>query len=127
MNYMLGKMEFVLIFIIQNRVPVRFTAWELGNLKLLFNSRVKINDIIVINRQKKPSVETLLSPLSSEFWRLSVLSGGTQRRKAFRHAKLLVGLRHLYVTFSVFFLHAVSNSRVSRGNLGNEWLFFLIN
>ena len=36
-------------------------------------------------RQTEPSVETLRSPLSSEFWRHCVLSGGTQRRALPRH------------------------------------------
>ena len=32
------------------------------------------------DRGKKPSVKTLCCPLSAEFWRHSMLSGGTQRR-----------------------------------------------
>ena len=31
-------------------------------------------------RQREPSVKTIHSPLSAEFWRHCVLSGGTQRR-----------------------------------------------
>ena len=37
------------------------------------------------DRQREPSVKTLLSPLSAEFWRLCVLSGRTQRRALPRH------------------------------------------
>ena len=41
----------------------------------------------VIGRQREPSVETLRSPLSAEFWRHCVLSGRTQRRAAGTRAK----------------------------------------
>ena len=36
-------------------------------------------------RQREPSVKTLRSLLSAEFWRQCVLRGGTQRRALFRH------------------------------------------
>ena len=36
-------------------------------------------------RQREPSVKTLRSSLSTEFWRHFVLSGGTQRRALSRH------------------------------------------
>ena len=36
-------------------------------------------------RQEEPSVKTLRFPLSAEFWRHCVLSGGTQRRALPRH------------------------------------------
>ena len=36
-------------------------------------------------RQREPSVKTLRSPLSAEFWRHCVLSGGSQRRPLSRH------------------------------------------
>ena len=36
-------------------------------------------------RQRQPSVNTLRSPLSAEFWRHGVLSGRTQRRALPRH------------------------------------------
>ena len=36
-------------------------------------------------RQREPSVKTLRSPLSAEFWRHCVLSGRTQRRALPRH------------------------------------------
>ena len=36
-------------------------------------------------RQREPSVKTLRSPLSAEFWRHCVLSGRTQRRACPRH------------------------------------------
>ena len=37
------------------------------------------------SRQREPSVKTLRSPLSAEFWRHCVLTGGTQRRALSRH------------------------------------------
>ena len=36
-------------------------------------------------RQREPSVKTLCFPLSAEFWRHCILSGGTQRRCLPRH------------------------------------------
>ena len=36
-------------------------------------------------RQREPSVKTLRSPLSAEFWKHCVLSGRTQRRACPRH------------------------------------------
>ena len=36
-------------------------------------------------RQREPSVKTLRSPLSAEFWRHCVLNGRTQRRAQLRH------------------------------------------
>ena len=33
-------------------------------------------------RQRKPSIKTLGSPLSAEFWKYCVLSGGTQHHNA---------------------------------------------
>ena len=36
-------------------------------------------------RQREPSVKTLYAPLSAEFWRYCVLSGGTQRCALPRH------------------------------------------
>ena len=36
-------------------------------------------------RQRGPSIKTLRSPLSGEYWKHCVLSGGTQRRALPRH------------------------------------------
>ena len=37
------------------------------------------------SRQREPSVKTLRSPLTADFWRHCVLSGGAQRRAFPRH------------------------------------------
>ena len=37
------------------------------------------------SNQRKPGVKTLRSPLSAEFWRHCLLSGGTQRRDLPQH------------------------------------------
>ena len=37
------------------------------------------------DRHREPTVKTLRSPLSAEFWRLCVLSARTQRRAVPRH------------------------------------------
>ena len=54
--------------------------------------RIKLNQIHAVSRtqqrrQKEPSVKTLRSPLSVEFWRYCVLSSGTQRRALPRHQR----------------------------------------
>ena len=40
-----------------------------------------------LGRQREPSVKTIRSPLSTEFWRYCVLSGRAQRRALPRHQK----------------------------------------
>ena len=47
--------------------------------------KIKSNQLHAVSRtqqgrQREPSVKTLRSPLSAEFWRHCVLSGRTQRR-----------------------------------------------
>ena len=52
--------------------------------------KLKLNNLDAVlrtqqGRKREPSVKTLRSPLSVEFWRHCVLSGGTQRRGLTRH------------------------------------------
>ena len=57
---------------------------------ILYISKKKLNEPHAVSRtqqgrQREPSVKTLRSPLSAEFWRHCVLSGRTQRRALPRH------------------------------------------
>ena len=47
------------------------------------------NQLHAVSRtqQRGPTVKTLRFPLSAEFWRHCVLSGGTQRRTLLRHQR----------------------------------------
>ena len=62
-----------------------------NQVKLLFSSQViSINQLYAVSRtqqgrQRKPNGKIHRSILSAEFWRLCVLSGGTQRRTLPRH------------------------------------------
>ena len=56
----------------------------------LIIKKIKSNQLHAVSRtkqgrQREPSVKTLRSPLSAEFWRHCVLSGGTQRCTLPRH------------------------------------------
>ena len=62
----------------------------------------KINQLHTVyrtlqGRQRAPSVKTLRSPLSVEFWRNCVLSGRTQRRKNIKIKVKLLDCSPLYV------------------------------
>ena len=51
-------------------------------------------------RQREPSVKTLRSPLSAEFWRHCVLSGGTQGRALPRHQNENVNVNKYFISSS---------------------------
>ena len=59
-------------------------------------------------RQREPSVKTLRSPLSAEFWRNCVLRGRTQRRACPRHQSEKIYFKkynHVYRIYCVYFWH----------------------
>ena len=65
---------------------VTSTARTVGYIETILKSNeIKSNQLYAVSRtqqdrQREPSVKTLRSPLSAEFWRHCVLNGRTQRR-----------------------------------------------